>query len=38
MNARGSILLHLKGKEFQGDLAVKRRVVGQEYLSHTSLP
>jgi hypothetical protein len=34
MVACGGIVPHLRGRKFQGDLAVKRFVVGQKHLSH----
>jgi len=34
---RGGVLLHRRRKEFQGELAMKRCVLGQEYLSHPAL-
>jgi hypothetical protein len=36
--SRGGILLHRRGKELQGDLAMKRCVLGQEHLPHSALP
>jgi hypothetical protein len=33
----GGVLLHVRGKKFQSDLAMKRRVVGQKHFSHPSL-